>query len=215
MRYFLDTEFHDAVQLGTPLQLISIGLVREDAPTSGKRFYAVNTDYDWSESTEWLRENVQPTLHWPNTEPSLFIHSSAGVIRSSIHAFLREDPRPEFWAYYSAYDWVLFCQLFGSMKQLPRGWPKICLDIEQYRISLGSPDLPKQNNNHHNALADAEWARQSLLFLEEKYAQPDYGKWHDMSPRVGPKPLKEPLSESRDDVEGDRFWAERFGGTWK
>ncbi len=182
MRYFLDTEFHDS-GLGAPLQLISIGLAREDAPKSGKRFYGVNTLYDWGKSTDWLRENVKPSLYQRPTS-YLFIHSSANVIRDGICGFLREDPRPEFWAYHSAYDWVLFCQLFGGMKKLPRFWPKICLDIEQYRISLGSPALPRQNANYHNALADAEWTRQSLLFLEEKYGQPNHGKWREASERT-------------------------------
>ncbi len=168
MRYFLDTEFHDA-GLGAPLRLISIGLVREDAPKSGKRFYGVNTDYNWGESTEWLRENVKPSLYERVSDTSLFIHSSADVIRDGICGFLREDPRPEFWAYHGARGWVLFCQLFGGKKQLTKFWPKICLDIEQLRLSYGAPKLPEQKGTRHNALADAEWYRESWRMLNRAH----------------------------------------------
>ncbi len=30
---------------------------------------------------------------------------------------------PEFYAYYASYDWVVFCQIFGGMMSLPKGFP--------------------------------------------------------------------------------------------
>lgn len=41
------------------------------------------------------------------------------------------NSNPEFWAYYSDYDWVVFCQLFGTMMDLPTGFPKYCMDLMQ------------------------------------------------------------------------------------
>lgn len=38
---------------------------------------------------------------------------------------------PEFYAYYADYDWVVFCQLFGTMMQLPKGLPMYCIDLKQ------------------------------------------------------------------------------------
>lgn len=38
---------------------------------------------------------------------------------------------PEFYAYYAAYDWVLFCSLFGRMIDLPKGFPMYCNDLKQ------------------------------------------------------------------------------------
>jgi hypothetical protein len=38
---------------------------------------------------------------------------------------------PEFYAYYADYDWVAFCSLFGSMIQLPKGFPMYCKDLKQ------------------------------------------------------------------------------------
>ena len=38
---------------------------------------------------------------------------------------------PEFYAYYADYDWVVFCQLFGTMMDLPREFPMYCVDLKQ------------------------------------------------------------------------------------
>jgi hypothetical protein len=38
---------------------------------------------------------------------------------------------PEFYAYYADYDWVVFCSLFGTMMDLPKGFPMYCRDLKQ------------------------------------------------------------------------------------
>ncbi len=48
----------------------------------------------------------------------------------------------EIWSYYADYHWVAFCQLFGKMIDLPFGIPHHCLDVKQYAVRLGNPDLP-------------------------------------------------------------------------
>ena len=47
-----------------------------------------------------------------------------------------------FWGYFPAYDWVAFNWLFGSMDELPFHYPQLCLDIKQWAIELGDPELP-------------------------------------------------------------------------
>jgi len=37
----------------------------------------------------------------------------------------------DFYGYYSDYDWVLFCSLFGRMMDLPKGFPMYCKDLKQ------------------------------------------------------------------------------------
>lgn len=37
---------------------------------------------------------------------------------------------PEFYTYYGAYDWVVFCWLFGKMIDLPRGFPMFSKDLK-------------------------------------------------------------------------------------
>ena len=44
--------------------------------------------------------------------------------------YLLSDP-PIFVGYYSDYDWVLFCSLFGTILDLPDTYPKYCIDLKQ------------------------------------------------------------------------------------
>ena len=39
--------------------------------------------------------------------------------------------KPQFYGYYSDYDWVVFCWLFGKMIDLPKGFPMYCIDLKQ------------------------------------------------------------------------------------
>jgi hypothetical protein len=73
---------------------------------------------------------------------------------------------PEFWAYYADYDWVVFCQLFGTMMDLPEGFPMYCRDVKQECDRLGNPELPKQGKGEHNALADARWNKLAWEHLQ-------------------------------------------------
>ncbi len=62
-------------------------------------------------------------------------------IASEVRMFCDPDKfgRPEFWAYYADYDWVVLCQLFGTMMDLPAHWPMFCMDIKQlWRLSRRS-----------------------------------------------------------------------------
>jgi len=36
-----------------------------------------------------------------------------------------------FKAYFADYDWVLFCTIFGTMMDLPKGFPMYCVDLKQ------------------------------------------------------------------------------------
>ncbi|RVH87754.1 3'-5' exoribonuclease [Sinorhizobium meliloti] len=151
MRVWFDTEF---IEDGRTIDLISIGMVREDGAT----YYAESSEVDWSKAGDWIKANVVPHLAG-NTKPR-------AQIAKDILLFASEDGEdPEFWAYYADYDWVVLCQLFGRMIDLPRGWPKFCLDLKQVCVRKGNPELPKQDGAEHNALADALWNKQAYEFL--------------------------------------------------
>lgn len=172
MRYWLDTEFIDD---GRTIDLISIGIVAED----GREYYAISKEFQIHNANEWVKENV--LKHLPPV-PATFTSMGPNVrgmhleyhyppdyktrlgIALDIHEFIGEDS-PEFWAYYAAYDWVVFCQLFGRMVDLPPGWPMYCRDIRQLADDLGVPELPKQEKDEHHALADARWCKQAWEFL--------------------------------------------------
>lgn len=156
MRWFLDTEFNDR---GTHIELISIALVSE----SGREYYAHSSEYDVSACDEWLQTNVLPLLSDKPRIPRAQI--AAGIQR----LVAQEKGVPEFWAYYAAYDWVLFCQLFGGALKLP-GYSKHCKDLKQLIDDRGIhfADLPKQRGVQHDALQDALWVRDGYFWIQNE-----------------------------------------------
>lgn len=153
MRIWFDTEF---IEDGKTIDLISIGMVRED----GETLYLENLSADLGRASQWVQENVIVSL-------DLAKH---GVARHELGPKIREfaGEAPEFWAYYADYDWVVLCQLFGTMMELPAGWPMYCRDLKQFCDSFGNPALPEQLSGEHHALADAQWTRRAWQFLNDK-----------------------------------------------
>jgi len=150
VKYWIDTEF---IARPYTIDLISIGIVAED----GREFYAESSEVDWSTANLWTLQNVRPQL------------AGNGIKREQIGNALRlftdGDERPVFWGYFPAYDWVAFNLLFGGMDDLPFHYPQLCLDIKQWAIELGDPELPHQEGARHHALYDARWTRQAWAFL--------------------------------------------------
>lgn len=149
MRYWFDTEF---IEDGKTIDLISIGVVAED----GRTYYAENLSCDRSKASPWVRENVFPHLTGEHVRQRTHI-------AHDLIAFMGD--RPEIWAYYADYDWVVLCQLFGTMMDLPKGWPMYCRDVKQLCDELGNPTLPEQGEGEHHALADALWTRRAWEWL--------------------------------------------------
>lgn len=158
MKYFIDSEF---MEDGKTIAPLSLAIHRED----GRGLYLVNADAKRSKANPWVRENVIPQL-------DDFSHSIPGDVAGpfplaefKMQVRLFVSNKPEFWGYYSAYDWVCFCQLFGAMVNLPKGWPMYCRDIKQLCDSLGNPTLPPQGKGEHHALLDARWNAEAYKFL--------------------------------------------------
>lgn len=175
MRFWFDTEF---IERGPqyPIELISIGMVAED----GREFYAENSDADLSQANPWVQENVLPHL-WsrqPDKRDANIWSRDGGrgglltrtAIARELILFVDEGgDKPQFWAYYGDYDWVVLCQLFGTMIELPQGWPMYAMDVKQLCVSLGDPTLPDplltETGTEHHALEDARWTRDAWTFL--------------------------------------------------
>jgi hypothetical protein len=85
-------------------------------------------------------------------------------ISYALRNFARDDVHPVFWGYFPAYDWGAFVGLFGGLEELPFRFPQLCLDIKQWAIELGDPELPHQKQTRHHALADARWTREAWAF---------------------------------------------------
>lgn len=152
MRFWFDTEFFED---GHTIQLISIGVVSED----GRTYYAETLDAPHlARASSWLEENVYPHLRCVRED-----RKDRREIGRDLIAFMGE--KPEIWAYYADYDWVVLCQLFGRMIDLPKGWPMYCRDVKQWADTLGGRKLPEQKTAEHDALADAKWTREAWLSL--------------------------------------------------
>ena len=159
MRYFFDTEFYED---GKTIDLISIGIVAED----GRELYAVSQDAQLHRVSDWVRANVLPRL--PTYGDTAWM--SRAAIADAVKAFVIPEPEPDLWAYYADYDWVVICQLFGTMMELPKGWPMFCRDLKQLSVDVGSPKHPADPEGEHNALVDARWNRDLYAFLMSKKA---------------------------------------------
>ena len=146
-------------------------IVSED----GREFYAESNECDLSRASPWVKQNIIPHLeHGYNGR----IHMSRKSIADAVVKFVGTG-KPKFWAYYADYDWVALCQLFGTMMDLPKGWPMYCRDIKQVCDMLGNPKLPEQGKGEHHALDDAKWTKSAWHFLFMKWEE-----MHGESPRL-------------------------------
>lgn len=173
-RIFYDTEF---IEDGRTIDLISIGMVRED---TGAELYFVNLDMPIRKirDSDWLMANVVPGLpkvygdarnHMPKSW--LFNYDDAAVkppafIAEQVRQFVTDTPDPQLWAWYGAYDHVALAWLFGPMVNLPAGIPMWTNDLRQEAQRLGNPAMPEQVAGVHNALADAQHNLVMARFLD-------------------------------------------------
>lgn len=130
------------------------------------------------------------TIAWDIQNFVFPIGSATGL---SYTNYVTKYGTPEFYGYYSDYDWVVFCWLYGTMIMLPKGYPMYCKDLKQmfdekieklsnkdffshFHVEVPMTfkeksdlvrvreDYPKQDNEHH-ALSDAKWNKQLYEFL--------------------------------------------------
>jgi hypothetical protein len=173
---FLDTEF---TGLNQSAQLISIALVRDD----GHWFYAEFTDYDAGLLSEWHRRNVTPHLYFngkqaPPEAPDgcVMMQGDAAEITAALRPWLDALGPVEIWADVPAFDWVLFCELFGGALNLPGNIFYIPFDFATLlRVFRLDPDADRlalsglpADTPRHNALADARMLAHAFPLLTEK-----------------------------------------------
>lgn len=177
MKYFLDFEF---IEDGYTIDPISLGMVRED----GKSLYVQFAQCKFKNANDWVWRNVYPYLtHFDFSladrsckkleyktyciKPDCRWYSNS-EIRERVLEFCnpeKDKQIPEFWGYYADYDWVAFCQIFGRMMNLPKGYPMYCNDLVQLANTKGNPKFDVENKNEHHALADAIWNKNYYEFL--------------------------------------------------
>lgn len=171
IKVFLDTEF---TALDKTASLISIGLAAE----TGAMFYAEITSYDPADASQWVQENVLPHLSGnlrassnAKVEESMFVRGHlvdiSRVLRNWFARF-GDNNSIEIWADVLAWDWVLFCDLFGGafaippqVHYIPRDLSTVMVmkgidpDIEREQLGKVEWDHPKLKLAKHHALYDA------------------------------------------------------------
>src|SRR3990167_1867262 len=150
MRYWLDTEFIDD---GRTIDLISIGIVSED----GRELYAESTECDLSRANDWVRRKVLPHIGHDQNPDALRVGRQELAARVLEFCDLERYGKPEFWGYHAGYDWVVLCQLFGTMMHLPKGWPRYAYDLRQWLDHKGFGNVTQPDDAPHHALSDARW----------------------------------------------------------
>lgn len=162
MRVYFDTEF---TGLSKSTTLISIGLVAEN----GEKFYAEFSDYNKDMVDYWLEENVIKNLMYTDkvnefNTPEWYHYGDTFFISKKLEKWLLQFDEVEMWTDCGAYDWVLFCDIFGHAFNVPSNVYYIWFDIcTLMKIKGVDPDISREefiNNSvegrKHNALYDAE-----------------------------------------------------------
>lgn len=168
MNVYWDCEFTGLHQRTT---LISIGLVTED----GRSFYAELTDYDKTQVDDWIQGNVIDNLLFGDLRLDGY-----GINKREVKDNAREVSRYlsewldcvgckeaiEMWGDCLAYDWVLFCELFGGAFKIPANVYYIPFDIcTLFQAGGVDPDVNREKfagledspeKVKHNALWDAK-----------------------------------------------------------
>lgn len=156
----MDTEFTGLHQNTT---LISIALVAED----NRAFYGEFTDYDKSQLNDWLKEhviaNLGPNITGYDPLEVLYVEDDTPEIVKSIKDWLAPYDKVIMVSDCLAYDWVLFCQLFGGAFSIPENIYYIPIDLSSLLYAAGlDPDISREElagrsskDAKHNALWDA------------------------------------------------------------
>lgn len=194
-RYFMDAEFAED---GHTIDLISIGIVAEDGrelylqsaefnpKRANERVQAnVLPHLELCAWANYISYNNNPAylndLNYHKHQNGQCIEQWRGPIHNcpwrtrrqiadAVASFCEPEAygKPEFWGWITPYDWIAVCQLFGTMMDIPTGWPHYMRDLQFVLDTRGIADdqLPQQKDGMHNALADARHIRDLWHWLQ-------------------------------------------------
>lgn len=174
MKLFFDFEFTGLHKGTTP---ISLGIVSED----NHSFYAEFKDCDNRQVDRWIEDNVISNLLYGNdsevymaynpimnyevaTWKEINMKSTKENIAKELKKWISQFDNVEMWGDCMAYDWVLFCDLFGHAFSVPKNVYYIPMDICTLFYAKGiDPDISRreftgvsmEDSGLHNSLYDA------------------------------------------------------------
>lgn len=158
---FFDQEFSGLHKNTT---LISLGIVSD----CGKTFYCELNDYNKSQCNDWINENVIANLFLKEGGNNFDLKNyrilgNKEEIKESLTIWLSQFEEVEMWSDCLAYDWVLFCDIFGGAFSIPKNIYYIPFDIcPVFKVKGIDPDINREEYSglkdgaiKHNALWDA------------------------------------------------------------
>jgi hypothetical protein len=155
----------------------------------------VPPDYPYARvcASDWLMRNVVPHLPLKSRDGQEMTHKTQSptgaaffsldpehpavlplrLIRAQVREFVLGVENPELWSWYSSYDHLVLCQLFGKMIDLPEGFPMHTNDVMTLATLAGGrqPDEPPQEGATHDVLADAWHHKRLWSFYTERLAE--------------------------------------------
>ena len=168
---FLDTEF---TGLEKNAQLISIALYYSD----DCYLYAEFNDVDYTKVSDWIKEQVVVHLEFIEHKNITLLDNrkvklkgSIAEIKQGLQKWTAQFDEIEIWADVLAYDWVLFCDIFGGALHIPKNIFYIPFDLSTLlKIQRQNPDLNRfefishlltenEKKLQHHALIDAKVSR--------------------------------------------------------
>lgn len=163
---YFDTEFMENGETIVPL---SIGLTCEWGVGDESDLYIVFSNIDHDQADDWVKENVIPHLY-----TGRYVELTTNEAGAYIHDWVTyKVGKPHFWADYAAYDWILLCQLYGRMIDLPDTYPMYCMDVQNLKQLVGYTDKLPEPTLGHNALSDAYNVRTRVRLLDDWAKQID------------------------------------------
>ncbi len=170
-KLFIDTEFTNLTQNAS---LLSIALISE----TDHQFYAEFTDYGKDDISDFVRENVLPKMFLKEDCLDEYQHGkrvrlcgTKQAVTEGLKKWLSQfgdiESSIQIWGNCIAYDWVLFCELFGGSLSLPKQIHYMPMDISVFfQMKTGNPDMDMEkfvgdeyiesDAKLHNALYDAQ-----------------------------------------------------------
>lgn len=179
---FLDCEFTGLVQ---HTELISLCLYEDEE----SYFYAEFNDFDRAGLTPWLQENVMRKLFYASQDEAgedsgslVKMKGNKKKITAALKRWLAQFEMIEIWADVPAYDWVLFCELFGGARDLPSNIFYVPFDLAtvlrlrgdikpagQYAGDISRYELAGMDSaGQHNALEDCRAEKACLEKIKTK-----------------------------------------------
>ena len=132
--------------------LLSIGLITD----TGETFYAELTDYDVAQLNAWLEYEVMPYLKLheqidgvhgivSDTKEAFVMVGDMEMLKKHLTEWLEVLGPVEIWSDCLAYDWVLFCEIFGGAFDVPSNVYYIPMDIcTMFHMKGIDPDISRE-----------------------------------------------------------------------